>query len=332
LRERLYQSVRKAEKEIPAAALARLGGSRLVLQADTDAVRTAMQDGLRTDVRRLMREARVGYGSLVARDVGVEVKMREPSDVPRAMAALAATTGPSGDDVDLHDMGDGVIRLVPTERGVDQRMQRLLQQTAQVVKQRLDTLGVAIAGAEVDEPDRIAVLLPGVTDPAQIVQSLLRRAQLEFRLIDVSIDVDQALRSGAPPDSEVLYGFKTKTPYLVGKHVELGGEELAEAMATIDSRTDQPIISFRFTAHGTSVFAGVTQQNVGRPFAIVLDREVISAPVVREPILNGSGQISGGFTVQEANDLALRMRAGALPLRLTLIEQTAVAATPQNQK
>src|SRR5262249_35103141 len=163
--------------------------SRLILQADTDAVRTAMQDGLRTDVRRLMREARIGYSSLVARDVGVEVKVREASDAPRAMTALAATTGASDNEVDLHDMGDGVIRLTPTERGVEERMRRLLRQTTDVVKQRLETLGVSMAGAEVDEPDRIAVLLPGVTDPERIVQSLLRRAQLELRLIDVSIDV-----------------------------------------------------------------------------------------------------------------------------------------------
>jgi preprotein translocase subunit SecD len=111
---------------------------------------------------------------------------------------------------------------------------------------------------------------------------------------------------------------------LVYKQVIVEGADLTDAQATFDQRSSEPVVSFRFNTTGARKFAQVTQENVGRPFAIVLDNEVISAPVIREPILGGSGQISGNFTVQSANDLAILLRAGALPAKLTPIEQRVV--------
>ncbi len=128
-----------------------------------------------------------------------------------------------------------------------------------------------------------------------------------------------------PPDDEVLYSASApKTPYVVEKRVMVSGEDLTDAQPGFDQRTSEPIVSFRFNTSGSRKFAQVTQENVGQPFAIVLDNEVISAPVIREPILGGSGQISGNFTVQSANDLAILLRAGALPAPLTIIEERTV--------
>src|SRR5204862_2848327 len=127
----------------------------------------------------------------------------------------------------------------------------------------------------------------------------------------------------APPESELL-NSRDKVPYVIERRVMVSGEDLVDAQPGFDQRTREPIVSFRFNNAGGRRFAQVTQENVGKPFAIVLDNEVISAPVIREPILGGSGQISGNFTVQAANDLAILLRAGALPAPLQIIEERTV--------
>jgi preprotein translocase subunit SecD len=126
----------------------------------------------------------------------------------------------------------------------------------------------------------------------------------------------------------LLYGSEKegRPPYLIRKQVVVSGEDLTDAQPGFDQRTSEPIVTFRFNTNGARRFAQVTQENVGRPFAIVLDNEVISAPVIREPILGGSGQISGSFTVEGANNLAILLRAGALPAPLTIIEERTVGA------
>jgi preprotein translocase subunit SecD len=129
-----------------------------------------------------------------------------------------------------------------------------------------------------------------------------------------------------PPDSELLKSTKAENnqPYVIEKRVVVSGEDLTDAQPGFDQRNGEPIVSFKFNNNGARRFAQITQENVGKPFAIVLDNEVISAPVIREPILGGSGQISGNFTVQAANDLAILLRAGALPAPLQIIEERTV--------
>jgi preprotein translocase subunit SecD len=138
-------------------------------------------------------------------------------------------------------------------------------------------------------------------------------------------------QSGTPPaGTEVLLGFKDKRPYLVAKDSALDGDDISYAGPGFAAGTKEPIASFRFNGRGTRRFAHVTEENVGKPFAIVLDDKVISAPVIREPITGGSGQISGNFTLEEASSVAMLLRAGALPGHLTLVEQQVVhpAAKP----
>jgi protein-export membrane protein SecD len=129
------------------------------------------------------------------------------------------------------------------------------------------------------------------------------------------------VRGEAPPHAEVLYGRGDQQPHIVFKRSVLTGRDLVDAQAAFDARTSEPVITFRFNAEGARRFGQVTQENVGKPFAIVLDNEVVSAPIIREPILGGSGQISGRFTVEEANNLAIQLRSGELPGKLTLLEQ-----------
>jgi len=167
--------------------------------------------------------------------------------------------------------------------------------------------------------------VPGLQDPTRLKELLGKTAKLDFRMVDVSMPAEQAAQGRLPPDDEILYSAtQPKTPYLVEKRILVSGGDLTDAQPGFDQRTSEPIVSFRFNTSGARKFAQVTQENVGKPFAIVLDNQVISAPVIREPILGGSGQISGSFTVESANDLAILLRAGALPAPLTIIEERTV--------
>jgi preprotein translocase subunit SecD len=173
--------------------------------------------------------------------------------------------------------------------------------------------------------DRILVQVPGLQDPTQLKTILGKTAKMEFRMVDTTVPPDQAQAGKVPPDSDVLMSSTApKVPYVIKKQVLVSGGDLTDAQPGFDQRSGEPIVSFRFNSSGSRKFAQATSENVGQPFAIVLDNEVISAPVIREPITAGAGQISGNFTVQSANDLAILLRAGALPAPLTIIEERTV--------
>jgi len=314
--------------EDPGAALARRGGTRVLLGPDVDDFRNPILVELRDDARKLMREARIPWGSLEVRDGGVEVRPRDPSSLPRVLSALAATAGPAHDAVDIRETGDGVVRLVPAERALADRLNGSIDQAVDIIRRRLDAAAIS-ASVKRDGADRILVIAPGLTEPAQLVQLIQPTARLEFRLIDLSIPASGAMQSRAPADSEVLFGFKAKEPYLVYKQSALDGRDIADARPAFN-QNGQPCLDFRFTARGARVFGQLTQENVGRPFAIVLDGQVLVAPVIQTPILGGYGQITGNFTVEEANRLAVQLRAGMLPVKLNVIEQTTVAPAAKN--
>jgi preprotein translocase subunit SecD len=173
--------------------------------------------------------------------------------------------------------------------------------------------------------DRILVQVPGLQDPTRLKELLGKTAKMEFRMVDTSVPPDQAQQGNLPPDVELLMSASApKVPYVVKKQVLVSGGDLTDAQPGFDSRTGEPVVNFKFNSTGSRKFAQATTENVGQPFAIVLDNEVISAPVIREPITAGQGQISGNFTVQSANDLAILLRAGALPAPLTVIEERTV--------
>ena len=192
-------------------------------------------------------------------------------------------------------------------------------ESIKIIERRLKDLGVRFT-AQPQDNSRILLSLPKSADGPRVMDVATRRGRLQFRLIEVSMTPEEAMRGQPPAHAEVLYGFRDRLPYLVYKRAVLTGRDLVDAQPGFDQRTSEPILSFRFNANGTRRFAQVTQENVGKPFAIVLDNHVLSAPVIREPIMGGSGQISGGFTVQDANDMAILLRAGELPGELAVIE------------
>jgi preprotein translocase subunit SecD len=196
-----------------------------------------------------------------------------------------------------------------------------------VIERRLKDLGVHFT-VQPQDSDRILLSLSKSADDLRVMNVVTRRGRLEFRFVEVTpwanMTPEQAVRGEPPADAEELYGRGSRgerLPYRVYKRVMLTGRDLVDAQPGFDVRTNEPIVSFRFNANGARQFAQATQENVGKPFAIVLDNEVISAPIIREPILGGSGQISGNFTVQSANDLAILLRSGELPARLEVIQK-----------
>jgi preprotein translocase subunit SecD len=307
------------------------GGSHLLLEVDSNAVRKEKVQTLLDDVRRVLREARIGYTGLVARGDSVEVRIREGADPQVALAKLRELSQPIGGvlggggqrTVNIADLGGGLIRLTLTPAAITERIRQSVDQSIQIVERRVNELGTVEPSIQREGVDRILVQVPGLQDPTHLKDIIGKTAKLTFRLVDMSMSPDQAIQNGPPPDSEILKEHN-QVPYVIQKRIMVSGEDLTDAQPGFDQRTSEPIVTFRFNSNGARRFAQVTQENVGRPFAIVLDNEVISAPVIREPILGGSGQISGSFTVEQANDLAILLRAGALPAPLTIIEERTV--------
>jgi preprotein translocase subunit SecD len=215
-----------------------------------------------------------------------------------------------------------------TEPAIVERIRQVVEQSIEIIQRRVNAMGLVEPSIQRQGVDRILVQVPGLGDPQELLKVIGTTAKLTFRMVDVSMSVEQAQQGRPPPESEVVKGSKGENgqPYLLEKRVIVSGEELTDAQPGFDQRTSEPIVSFKFNTAGARRFAQATQENVGRPFAIVLDEEVISAPVIREPIIGGSGQISGSFTVESANNLAILLRAGALPAKLTPIEQRVVGA------
>jgi preprotein translocase subunit SecD len=310
------------------------GGSHILLEVDSNAVRKEKVEALRDDVRRVLRDARVGYTGLAVRGASVEVRIREDANFDQAMTKLRELSQPLGGllggtgvrSVDVSDLGNRAVRLTVTEAAMLERIRQSVDQSIQIVQRRVDELGTVEPLIQRQGADRLLVQVPGLQDPSRLKEILGKTAKLTFRMVDSSMSAQDALATRPPAESEVLYEGKKdpKIPVLVQKQVLVSGEELTDAQPGFDQRTSEPIVTFRFNTAGARKFAQVTQENVGRPFSIVLDNEVISAPVIREPILGGSGQISGNFTVESANDLAILLRAGALPAPLTIIEERTV--------
>src|SRR5487761_2144421 len=308
------------------------GGSYLLLEVDSNYVKKEKLDQVRDDTRRVLRENKIGYTGLASRGDYVEVRVKE-AEAQTALAKLRELSQPLGGllgssgqrSLEVNDGGGGLIRLTVPQAAITDRIRQTIEQSIQIVEKRVNELGTVEPVIQRQGTDRILVQVPGLQDPTRLKQLLGKTAKLDFRMVDSNGSAEQAVQGRVPPEEDLLYSAsQPKTPYLIEKRVLVSGGDLTDAQPGFDQRTSEPIVTFRFNTSGSRKFAQATQENVGKPFAIVLDNEVISAPVIREPILGGSGQISGSFTVQSANDLAILLRAGALPAPLTIIEERTV--------
>jgi preprotein translocase subunit SecD len=303
------------------------GGSHLLLQVDADFVRKEKGENLRDDVRRVLREAKIGYTNLALQGLTASVRIREEKDVPEALRKLRELSQPLAgvfagsniQDIEITENG-GLIRLTISNAGIIQRVGQSVEQSIEIVRKRVDELGTVEPSIQRQGLDRILVQVPGLDNPKRLIDLIGQTAKLTFRMVDLTSSVQNP-----SPDSEVLPSSEGQQ-YVIEKRVVVAGEDLIDAQPQNDSRSGEWVVSFRFNSAGARRFANATRDNVGRPFAIVLDNKVISAPTIREPILGGAGQISGSFTAQSASDLAILLRAGALPAPLTVIEERTVGA------
>ncbi len=308
------------------------GGSHILLEVDSNSVKKDKLEQVRDDVRRTLRDARIGYTGLATRPDSVEVRVKD-SDLQTALTKLRDLSQPLGGllgssgqrSLDVSDAGGGLIRLAVTQAAITERIRQTIEQSIQIVERRVNELGTVEPLIQRQGADRILVQVPGLQDPTRLKELLGKTAKMEFRMVDLTVPPDQAAAGRVPPDSELLPSAEASgQPAVIKKQVLVSGGDLTDAQPGFDQRNGQPIVSFKFNTSGSRKFAQATTEHVKEPFAIVLDNKVISAPVIQEPITGGQGQISGNFTVQQANDLAILLRAGALPAPLTVIEERTV--------
>jgi preprotein translocase subunit SecD len=302
------------------------GGAHLLLEVDSNDVIRTQVNNLRDDVRRVLREENVRLtGGIGAQAHSVQFRVNDANDRARALPKLRQLALPSGVSAlgitsnplfDVVETSDGLIQITVTEQGVSDKIRRAVDQTIEVLRRRIDALGTTEPNIQRQGNDRVLVEVPGLQDTNRLKELLGTTAKLEFRMV--------AEAGANPADIDMLPQTDQAGTLPIEKHVMVQGEDLTDAQPGFDQRTSEPVVNFRFNIRGGQQFGQVTSENVGKLFAIVLDNKVISAPRILGPITGGSGQISGRFTVEQANNLSILLRAGALPAKLSIVEERTV--------
>jgi len=316
------------------------GGAHLLYQIDEKEMIEDQLGNLRGDVREKLRGARIGYSDL-AQDVtkrSVSVTIRDAADTDKAeseLRDLASSVGSnvfggtSSNDIEVTRATDNRLTVTITEVGLTHRINSAITASIETIRRRVDAFGTTEPSNQREGRNRVLVQVPGISDVERLKSLIGETGKLEFKMVDPGADPQQVATSKqVPPGDELVYSNEAPPiPYVLKSQTLLTGENLQDASAGFDQQTNEPVVNFKFDAAGAKRFGRITQENVGLPFAILLDGKVITAPVIREPILGGTGQISGNFTVQRANDLAVLLRSGALPAKLSVIEERTVGAS-----
>ena len=303
------------------------GGSYLLLEVDVPAMREARLANLGEDARTVLAEGRIGVTSVARDPAGVVVTLADANQMEPALLAVRGLIagGVSGvADRTAQRQGDNRIRYTFTDQALASMGTDAVTQSIEVVRRRIDELGTREPSITRQGADRIVVQAPGESDPTQLERVIGQTAQLTFQMVDVDNSVQEALAGAVPPDAEVLMG-EDGTPYLVKRRVIVSGENLVNASVTTD-QSNRPAIGFRFDGQGARRFGDTTAANIGKPFAIILDGKVISAPRINGAITGGSGIIEGSFTIASAAELVNLLNGGSLPAPLKVEERRAVTA------
>ncbi|MBX4910202.1 MULTISPECIES: protein translocase subunit SecD [Rhizobium] len=299
------------------------GGSHLVLEVDEADLTKERLQSLLQDARRVLREKGIQPKAVVRSQNQIVVTLADAAQSDAAVTDLKTlanpiSTGLSAGQADLNVTANGATITVGfSPAGISANVDNAVQQSLEVIRQRVDQVGVSEPTIQRIGGNRVLVQLPGAQDPSRLRELLGSTAKMSFHML--------APNNQPGPGVTMLQDDEGRS-YPVLDRVEISGDRLSDARVSFDPNTREPIVSFRFDSAGATRFAEITRQNVGSPFAIVLDNKVLSAPVIREPITGGSGQISGNFSADSATTLAAMLRAGALPAKLTVIEERTVGA------
>ena len=318
------------------------GGSHLLLEVEAGVVvrerLVALEQSIREALRPTKTRKRIFYRDLGVRGNAVNLTIRRPEQVDLAVAEIKQLSVPvqgnisgvpGARDIEISVENGNRISVTLTEEAILERRRKAIEQSIEIVRRRIDELGTREPTIQRQGDDRILVQVPGLQDPERLKAILGKTAKMVFRLVDLTTSPAEIMAGGrTPPGSELLESDERNADgspvdmYVVRKRVMVSGDTLVDSSATFQD--NMPVVSFRFDSVGAKKFGDATIKHVRKPFAIVLDKRVISAPVIREPILGGTGIISGSFTVQEVQDLSLLLRAGALPAPLKILEERTV--------
>ncbi|HRD75168.1 MAG TPA: protein translocase subunit SecD [Hyphomicrobiaceae bacterium] len=321
------------------------GGAHILLSMSTDEVRKAWLQTIAEDARKRLVTAKNKDGQTLGYEgrpavVGkiVQVRPARPEDGPLAITELKKMIQPltSGSfigvggppDLEITADASGLITISPTEQAIQDRITAAISAAIETVRRRVDPNGTVEATIVQQGRDRILVQVPGIEDTTKLKELIGETALLTLHLLHPSISAEEAKARGSTPTGYRIYESADglRGSYLLAEPA-IRGDDIAGAQPATDSRTGEPVVSFQLKNAGARVFGQLTTDNVGKPFAIVLDGKVLSAPVIQDKILGGSAQISGRFSFEEVTKLALQLRSGALPAKLTIIEERSVGPT-----
>lgn len=302
------------------------GGSQLLLEVDFDTFLREQVNNLADEVRTKFRSSSIGYRDLGVSNNQVTFSLREgtTADIEDVLSNVSP-------DLDVKESG-GRYTVIFNERWMQASRQQVIEQSLEIVNRRVNESGTKEPIIQRQGENRILLQVPGLDNPEHLKGLLGRTAKMTFHLVDESVLPQDIERGSVPVGTRLVLGDKNNqhssdgrpVKYAVFARVEVSGDMLVDAHTSYDNQTGEPVVAFRFNTTGARKFGEITAANVGKPFAIVLDNKVITAPVIRSPILGGSGIISGNFTTESANDLALLLRAGALPAPLKVVEERSV--------
>ena len=307
------------------------GGSQLLLEADlADAAKQRLQakeEEVTTELRR--GEPRIQIGDVSISGGKLSFVVRDPTQLDAAFERMRTLSQPQGltgtRDWEVSTMDGNRIVLTPTESGSKQALKDSLTVARDVVRRRIDPGGTKEITVINQGDRRIFVQVPGVEDPEALKALIGQTARLEFKLVDLNADPNQVAQGRAPPGSQVLPMVDGTGRIAVQRRVMVSGDQLVKATQGFD-QDGRAVVDISFNTAGAKRFGRVTQENVNKPFAIILDDKVLSAPNINEPILGGRAQISGSFTVESANQLAVSLASGKLPVKLNVVEERTVSA------
>ena len=311
------------------------GGAHLLLAMDQDEIKKDWMNNLRDESRKLLRDAKIGFTGIGIQGTQLVVKLAKPEERDAAIKQLdkarqsigSAVLGTGGYDIAVTaGNDDGTIIVKPTEPGLRARISNAAAASIETINRRVNNLGTSESTIVRQGTDRILIQFPGLKDTKDLKALIGETAKLTFHEVHPSLSAEEAKQTSIPAGYKIYPGDRSEGPaeYLLREQPVVQGDDLADAQPGFDNRTNEAVINFRFNQSGARKFGNFTKDNVGKPFAIVLDNKVLSAPVIREPILGGSGQISGSFNVESSNRLAVQLRSGSLPAKLTIVEERTV--------
>ncbi|HEY0112782.1 MAG TPA: protein translocase subunit SecD [Allosphingosinicella sp.] len=305
------------------------GGSHLLLEADTSDVAKQRLDQMEEIMRLELRRAspRIEVGDVSTADGRLSFLVRDPAQVDAAVEIARNQTQPVGlggqRTFNVSVVDTSRIVMTPTPSGLNEALESAMNTAREVVYNRVDPEGTKEVTVIRQGKERILVQVPGLKDPEGLKALLGKTARLEFKLVDLTATPDMVAQGRAPVGSQVL-PMMDGGRIAVLRRAMVNGDQLVDAQQQFDETTGEPVVTIRFDSRGARSFGRVTQQNVGKPFAMVLDDVVISAPNINEPIIGGIARITGSFTVESATDLAVQLRSGKLPVALKVVEERTV--------